>query len=123
MQLLREIHPGWALLLGIPAAAAISAWALQIACEFCTVQRPKFWHAVAIVVVGALTNVSLRYFLPLMGFQSAFATETIAGLITTAMVIVVGVGTGPFTAVTIVVVQMTLCAVIYTGLAWLANPN
>ncbi|MCA9234474.1 MAG: hypothetical protein KDA44_03335 [Planctomycetales bacterium] len=119
--LLREINPIWVLLFGVPAAILIAAWALQIACEFCTVERPRYWHAVTIVIVGAATNIALRYFLPIMGFGTGFDTETIAALLTTAMVLAVSVGTGPFTAVTIVVVQAALCGVIYTGIVWLAK--
>lgn len=118
---LREHHETLELLLGVPAALLVAAWTLQIACEFCTVSRPPLWHAISIVIVGVAMNIALRYFLPVMGFSPGFATEALAALLTSAMVIVVSVRTGPFTAVTIVVVQAVLCGVIYSGLAWLAR--
>ena len=119
--MLRELDPFWVLVVGLPITLAVAAWALQIACGFCTVDPPKFWHAVMIVFVGGSANIALRYFLPLMGVAQGFATETAAGALSAALVIAVSLPTGPFTALTILVVQGALCGIIYTELAWLTN--
>jgi len=103
----------WTLAALVPLAVAAAAWALQMACGFCSVDPPEFWHAVTIIVVTAVTNVVLRFVLQATDSAHGIWPEYAAPAVATAIVIAVGLPTGPFTALTIMIVQVFLCAMIY----------
>jgi hypothetical protein len=109
----------WTLAALVPLAIAAAAWALQLACGFCSIDPPEFWHAVATVVIVAVANAILRFVLYSTGAEDGIAAEYFAPLLVTSAVIALSVPTGPFTAMTITAVQLVLCAMIYYGLMWL----
>lgn len=115
---LSNLDAVWTLAALVPLAVAAAAWALQMACGFCSIDPPEFWHAVTIVVVTAVTNVVLRFVLQATDSGQGIWPEYAAPLAATAVVIAVGLPTGPFTAWTIMIVQVFLCAMIYYCLGW-----
>lgn len=104
----------------VPLAVAAAAWALQMACGFCSVDPPEFWHSVTTVVIIAVTNVVVRFLLQMTGADDGLGARYLAPAAATAAVIALSLPTGPFTATTITVVQVVLCALMYYALAWLA---
>jgi hypothetical protein len=105
----------------VPLIIAAAAWALQLACGFCSIDPPEFWHAVTTVVIIAVTNVVLRFVLYTTDAADGIAAEYFAPFLVTSAVITVSVPTGPFTAMTITVVQLVVCAVMYYSLLWLQS--
>jgi len=104
----------------VPLAVAVAAWALQMACGFCSQEPPEFWHAVITVVIIAVANVVLRFFLQVTDSAHGMAPQYLLPAVTTAAVIAVCLPTGPFSASTITIVQIVLCALMYYALQWLA---
>jgi hypothetical protein len=104
----------------VPLAVAVAAWALQMACGFCSVEPPEFWHAVIVVVIIAVTNVVLRFFLQMTDSAYGMAPQYFLPAVATAAVICLSLPTGPFSAATITIVQVVLCALVYYALKWLA---
>lgn len=117
--LLGDLDVVWTLAALVPLAIAAAAWALRMACGFCSVEPPEFWHAVTIIVVAAVANVVLRFILEMTGNAAGIGPEYAAPALTTATVLAIGLPTGPFSALSIMVVQMFLCAMIYYCLGWL----
>jgi hypothetical protein len=118
-QLFSNYDALWTLAALIPLAIAAAAWALQLACGFCSIDPPEFWHAVTTVVIVAVSNAALRFVLYSNDAASGIAAEYFAPLLATSAVITISLPTGPFTAMTITVVQLILCAMMYYGLLWL----
>ena len=109
----------WTLAALVPLAIAAAAWSLQLACGFCSVDPPEFWHAVTTVVIIAVANVILRFVLYSNDAADGIAAEYFAPILASSAVTTVSLPTGPFTALTITVVQLVLCAMLYYGLLWL----
>jgi hypothetical protein len=109
----------WALAALVPLGIAAAAWALQMSCGFCSVDPPEFWHAVTTVVIIAFTNVILRFVLQTMDQSTGLSTQYLMPAIATAAVIAVMLPTGPFSATTITIVQVVLCALMYYAMCWL----
>ncbi|HEX6960307.1 MAG TPA: hypothetical protein VF175_00460 [Lacipirellula sp.] len=109
----------WTLAALVPLAIAAAAWSLQLACGFCSEDPPEFWHAVTTVVIIAIANVILRFILYSNDAAHGIAAEYFAPILASSAVTTVSLPTGPFTALTITVVQMVLCAMMYYGLLWL----
>ncbi|RIK81717.1 MAG: hypothetical protein DCC67_07945 [Planctomycetota bacterium] len=109
----------WTLAALVPLMMAAAAWALQMACGFCSVDPPEFWHAVTTVVIIAVVNAVLRFLLQSSDADYGMASMYVAPLVATGAVISLSLPAGPFTAMTITVVQGFLCALIYFGLRWL----
>lgn len=109
----------WMLAALVPLMLAAAAWALQMACGFCSVDPPEFWHAVTTVVIVAVVNAVLRFVLQSGDMNYSMASLYLAPFLATGAVITLSLPTGPFTALTITVVQGVLCALIYFGLRWL----
>jgi hypothetical protein len=118
-QLFNNYDALWTLAALIPLAIAAAAWALQLACGFCSVDPPEFWHAVTTVVIVGVCNAVLRFVLHSNDAADGIAAEYFAPILATSAVITVSLPTGPFTATTITVVQLVLCAMMYYGLLWL----
>ena len=111
----------WALAALVPVAVAAAAWALQMSCGFCSVEPPQFWHAVITCVLIAFVNVILRFVLQMTDGAQGFVPQYFLPAIATAAVIALALPTGPFTATTITVVQVMLCALIYYAICWVCE--
>jgi hypothetical protein len=109
----------WALAALVPLGIAAAAWALQMSCGFCSVDPPEFWHAVMTVVIIAFTNVILRFVLQITDQAAGMGPQYLMPGVATAAVIAIMLPTGPFTASTITVVQVVLCALMYYAVCWL----
>jgi hypothetical protein len=116
---LTDLDAIWTLAALVPLSVAAAAWALRMACGFCSVEPPEFWHAVITVVIIAVTNVVLRFFLQVTDSAEGMAPEYLAPAVATASVIALSLPASPFSALTITVVQGVLCATMYYCLVWL----
>ncbi len=115
---LSNIDVLWALAALVPLAIAAGAWALQMSCGFCSVEPPEFWRSVTMIVIIAFVNVILRFVLQTTGDANGLAPQYIMPGIATAAAIALLLPTGPFTATTITIVQVVLCAAMYYALCW-----
>lgn len=120
-ELLRDLHSLWLLAAAVSAAIAAAAWALQMACGFCSVEPPSFTHSVVTIVIIVASNVVLRVILQLLGDGEGVTAEYLAPAASVAIVICLSLPTGPFSAATIAVVQLALCAMMYYVAGWCAN--
>jgi hypothetical protein len=111
----------WTLAALVPLAICCAAWALQMACGFCSVDPPEFWHAVTTVVIIVVANAVLRLVLQTVDSANGIAPQYFAPILATSAVITLSLPTGPFSALTITVVQLILCAMIYYFLLWLQS--
>ncbi|HYO23595.1 MAG TPA: hypothetical protein VEQ85_01465 [Lacipirellulaceae bacterium] len=111
----------WALAALVPLGIAAAAWALQLSCGFCSVDPPEFWHAVTTVVIVAFANVILRFLLQITGSADGMTPQYLAPALATATVIALALPTAPFSAFTITIVQVLLCALMYFAIGWLAD--
>jgi hypothetical protein len=111
----------WTLAALVPLAVAAAAWALQMSCGFCSVDPPEFWHSVTTVVIIAVANVVLRFFLQVTDSAHGIGAEYLAPAVVTAAVIALSLPTGPFSASTITIVEIVLCALMYYAIVWLAG--
>lgn len=109
----------WVLAALVPLGVAAAAWALQMSCGFCSVEPPEFWHAVTTVVMIAVANCILRLALQMTGSAYGMGPQYLIPALATSAVIAVALPTTPFSAMTITLVQIILCVLIYFGLAWL----
>ncbi len=116
-----DLDAVWTAAALVPLAVAAAAWALQMACGFCSIEPPEFWHAVTTVVIVAFANVVLRFVLQMTDSAQGMTPQYFAPAITTAAVIAICLPTGPFTASTITVVQVVLCALMYYAMCWLVT--
>jgi hypothetical protein len=109
----------WALAALVPLAVAGTAWSLQMSCGFCSVEPPDFWRAVVTVVVIAFVNVILRFILQMNDYGTGLGPQYVMPAMASAIVITIMLPTGPFTATTITIVQVILCALMYFAICWL----
>jgi hypothetical protein len=116
--MMSDLDAVWTLAALVPLAVAAAAWALQMSCGFCSVEPPEFWHAVTTVVIIAVTNVVLRFVLQMVDSAHGMTPQYLAPAIATAAVIALSLPAGPFTATTITVVQVVLCALMYYAMCW-----
>jgi hypothetical protein len=119
MHFLSNADELWVLAALVPLGLAAAAWALQMACGFCSTDPPEFPHAITTVVIVAVANAILRLILQTAGLGEGIGPEYVAPALTTTTIIAISLPTGPFTALTITAVQLVLCTVMYFGLAWL----
>jgi hypothetical protein len=108
----------WALAALVPLVLAAAAWSLQMSCGFCSVEPPEFWHAVITVVVTAFVNVILRFVLQMNDYGGGLGPQYVMPAMASAIVIAIMLPTGPFTATTITIVQVILCALMYYAICW-----
>jgi hypothetical protein len=109
----------WALAALVPLVLAAAAWSLQMSCGFCSVEPPEFWHAVITVVVTAFVNVILRFVLQMNDYGGGLGPQYVMPAMASAIVIAIMLPTSPFTATTITIVQVILCALMYYAICWL----
>jgi hypothetical protein len=109
----------WALAALVPLVLAAAAWSLQMSCGFCSVEPPEFWHAVITVVVTAFVNVILRFVLQMNDYGAGLGPQYVMPAMASAIVIAIMLPTSPFTATTITIVQVILCALMYFTICWL----
>jgi hypothetical protein len=114
-----DLDAVWTMAALVPLAVAAAAYALQMSCGFCSIEPPEFWHAVVTVVIIAVANVVLRFVLQMTDSAGGMMGHYAAPAIATATVISLSLPTGPFSATTITVVQVVLCALMYYALCWL----
>lgn len=120
-ELLRDLNSLWVLAAAVSVAIAAAAWALQMACGFCSVEPPSFTHAVVTVVIIVVSNVLLRVLMQVCGVADGVTAHYVAPALAVSTVIAVSVHAGPFTAVTIAGVQLVLCASMYYVAGWCAT--
>ena len=114
--LLRDVDPTIVYAVAIPLGIAIGAWALRMACSFCTVATPDFWQASLTFILICVANVVLRFWLRVTDSTPGVGTQFFAPLVTTAFVVAISLPTGPFTALVVSVVQGLICGMVYIGL-------
>jgi hypothetical protein len=120
-ELVRDLNSLWVLAAAVSAAIAVAAWALQLACGFCSVEPPTFTRSVVTVVIMVACNVLLRVVLQLASASEGIWADYAAPAIAVSAVISICVPAGPFTALTIAVVQVALCALMYLMAGWCAT--
>lgn len=109
----------WALAALVPLCIAAAAWSLQLSCGFCSIDPPEFRHAVVVVVVTAFVNVILRFGLQMYDYGTGLGPQYVIPVFASGIVITFMLPTGPFTATTITIVQVILCALLYFAICWL----
>lgn len=111
----------WVMAALVPLGVASAAWALQMSCGFCSVEPPEFWHAVTTIVLIAIANAVLRLVLQITGSAYGMAPQYFIPALTTSAVIAIALPTSPVTALSITMVQLVLCALIFIAVAWLKD--
>lgn len=111
----------WMMAALVPLGVATAAWALQMSCGFCSVEPPEFWHAVTTIVLIAVANAVLRLVLQITDSAYGMAPQYFIPALATSAVIAVALQTTPFTAFTITLVQIVLCAMIFIAVTWLKD--
>ena len=112
-QLLPELDGTLLLALCLPLGALIAGWALQMACNICSVEPPDYWHSVLAVVIIGIANVVLRFWLRVAEAPVDYTTQLLAPVATTGLVIAMSIRTGPFAAFKVTFVHCVLCGLIY----------
>ena len=112
-QLLPGLDPTLMLVVLLPIGALIAGWALQMACNICSVEPPDFWHSVLAVVIICISNVVLRFWLRVSEAPASFSTQLLAPAVITGLVIAMSIRTGPFAAFKVTFVHGVLCGLIY----------
>lgn len=111
--LLREFDPIILCLILVPCFLAAAAWALKMACSFCSVDAPDFAQALTCVLAVCVGNIFLRYGLHSPYFIQGLGTQVIAPLIITSIIVALFIRTGPFSALVVTLVQACICGAIY----------
>lgn len=112
-QLLSNLDPTLVVVILLPLAAVIAAWALRVACSVCSVDPPDFWQSVLAVVIICVANIVLRFWLRVVQAPIDFSTQFIAPLVVTGLVVSMSIRTGPFAAFKVTFVHGILCGLIY----------
>ena len=111
-QIFHGLDPTLVFLVLVPTAAAIAAWALQLACKICDVEVPDYLHCLLAIIVVAIANVVLRFWLRVNQEPLAFGAEWLAPVATTILVLSVLIRTGPINACKVLLVHGLLCGTI-----------
>ncbi len=93
--------------------ALIAGWALQVACNICSVEPPDFWYSVLAVVIICISNIVLQFWLRVTQAPADFSTQILAPAVITVLVIAMSIRTGPFAALKVTFVHGVLCGLIY----------
>ena len=113
VSLIHGLDPGLVFLVLLPAAAFVAAWALRVSCNICEVEPPDYLHCLLAVVIVAVANVVLRFWLRINDGPISFEAQVLAPLATTVIVLSISIRTGPINACKVIVVQGILCGMIY----------
>lgn len=116
-----DVNSLWAVAAAVCAAIAITAWTLQMACGFCSIEPPTYTHAVFVIVVVIAANVLLHAGFSLVGMDDGPIVNYLAPLAAVSAIVSLSVPTNPLTAITITIVQVTLSALLYFFAGWCAH--
>lgn len=117
-QIIHGLDPTLVFLVLVPMAAAATAWALQISCKICGVDAPDYLNCLLAIVVVAVANVVLRFWLRVNQGPISFEAQVLAPVATTILVLAMVIRTGPLNACKVLVVHGLLCGtILYVVLA------
>lgn len=111
--LIDGLDPMLVFLVLLPMAALIAAWALRVSCNICDLDPPDYLHCLLAVVIVAVANVVLRFWLRINDGPVSFEAQVLAPLATTVLVLAMSIRTGPINACKVMVVQGILCGMLY----------
>ena len=114
-QLFQGFDPTFLFLVLLPIAALVAAWALRVSCNICEVAAPDYWHAMLAVIIVAVANLVLRFWLRTGGGPISFEAQLLAPLATTVLVLSMSIRTGPVNACKVLLVQGLLCGMILSA--------
>ena len=120
-QMLHDIDPTFVLAVLLPLGALTAGWALQVACNICSVEPPDFWQSVLTVVIICVSNIVLRFWLRVTEAPADLSTQIFAAAITTALVIAMSIRSGPLAALKVTLVHGVLCGLIYSAVTVMGN--
>jgi len=112
-QLLHDLDPTVVLLVATPLVLAAAAWALRMACSICSVDPPGFWQATFSVIVIAIANIVLRFWLNVTDATPGLASQLFAPMAISAAIVSASAQTGPFSAMMVTIVHGLLCVMCY----------
>ena len=114
--LLRDLDPTLLLVIFLPVAISIAAWALRLACSFSSVEPPDFYQAILTVITVGITNVVLAYFMEVTQVTPGLGRLLITPLIATATIIALTIRTTPLSAVITTISFASICGGFYYSL-------
>ena len=110
-----RFDPALVFLVIVPIGLAIAAWALQMACAISAVDPPDYWQSLLCVVLAAVANVVLRFWVNISVPDPGLGYQLLLPLGMTAGIVAVMVRVGPISAVMVTVCEGAICAGIYIG--------
>jgi hypothetical protein len=114
---LDRLDPAVLFLVVVPVGLAVAAWTLQMACAIAAVDPPDYWQSMLCIVLVAVANVILRYWINVSVPDPALGYRVILPLGMTAAIVAVMVRVGPLSAVVVTVCEGAICAGIYIGVS------
>jgi uncharacterized membrane protein YwzB len=115
VQFFDHLDPAFVFLVVLPVGVAIAAWALQMACKLAAVDPPDYWQCMLCIVLVAIANVVLRYWINVSVPDPGLGYRLLLPLGTTAAIVAIMVRVGPVSAVVVTVCEGAICAGIYIG--------
>jgi hypothetical protein len=112
-ELLAKHDPALVVLVFLPAAFFIAAWALRMACEFSAVEPPDFWQSLLCVFLVIVSNVLLRYWVNISVADPGLGSQLLWPLVMSASIVAVMLRTGPFSALMVTLCEGAFCMVLY----------
>jgi hypothetical protein len=110
------------LLVLVPVLFALASWALQLACAFCAVEPPPYWHCTLIMVAILAANYAVQYlFLEQLGVGVGIWTTYLVPVLTSGIVIALTAPTPLFSALGVAAVHVAFCAGVTLGLEGLCS--
>lgn len=116
-QFVDRFDPALLFLVIVPLGFAVAAWALQMACAISAVDPPDYWQSLLCVVLVAVANVLLRFWVNISVPDPGLGYHLLIPLGMTAAIVAVMVRVGPLSAVVVTVCQGAICAGIYIGMS------
>ena len=113
--LLRDSDAVWTLFIIVPLLFAAASWALQMACAFCAVEAPSYWHAFLIVISVAIANVTVRYFLEVTDSVHGIWGNYMSPVLTSGVVIALTAPTPLLSGIGVSVIHFLICGMMYFG--------
>jgi uncharacterized membrane protein YwzB len=110
-----RLDPAFVFLVVVPVGVAVAAWALQMACKVAAVDPPDYWQSMLCIVLVAVANVVLRYWVNVSVPDPGLGYRMLLPLGMTAAIVAVMVRVGPVSAVVVTVCEGAICAGIYIG--------
>jgi hypothetical protein len=116
-QFVGQLDPVLLFLVVVPVGLAAAAWALQMACAVAAVDPPDYWQSLLCVVLVAVANVILRFWVNISVPDPGLGYHLLLPLSVTAGIVAVMVRVGPISAVVVTVCEGAICAGIYLGVS------